>query len=106
MKKLVLAGTTSLIVNAAALAMNLYAFKHTQYLRWAYRFFGGETLSEHAFALRALHTYSMVLGAGDTHVLRFSLLNAVLFLGVWAGVLYAGLVLAERIVDARRRRGK
>ena len=102
MKKIIAALGGSLAINLLTLYINWRAFLDTRYLKWSYRSFGGEITIENAFALRAVHTYGMILGATDSHSLHFSLLNALLFLAAWGLVIYVGIVLAGRLIRAWR----
>ena len=104
MKKAIIALGSALALNLAALAVNWRAFVETDYLRWSYKFYGSEVMSEAAFALRATHRYGMALGADDAHRLRFSLLNALLFELAWAAVIYGVITLAGRIRPIRRKK--
>ena len=80
------------------------AFAENGYLRWSYKFYGSEGMTEAAFALRATHRYGMALGADDAHRLRFSPLNALLFELAWAAVIYGVITLAGRIRPIRRKK--
>ena len=104
MKKVIAALIGSLAINLITLFVNLRAFADTAYLKWSYKSFGGEITLENAFALRAVHTYGMVLGATDSHRLAFSPLNTLLFLAAWGLVIYVGIELVNRLIAFRNAR--
>ena len=104
MKKAIIALGSALALNLAALAVNWRAFVETDYLRWSYKFYVSEVMSEAAFALRATHRYGMALGADDVHRLQFSPLNALLFELAWAAVIYGVMTLAGRFRPIRRKK--
>ena len=104
MKKAIIALGSALALNLAALAVNWRAFVETDHLRWSYKFYGSEVMSEAAFALRATHRYGMALGADDVHRLQFSPLNALLFELAWAAVIYGVMTLAGRFRPIRRKK--
>lgn len=103
MKRAISAFAAALLVNLVGLIVNWRAFADTCYLKWSYKAYGGEIMTEYAFGLRATHHYGMLLGASDTHSLHFSLLMAILFELAWAAVIYGVIALAGRLKPSRRK---
>ena len=100
MKRLIVSAAVSLVLNAAAFAVNLLCWQGNRRLPLALRMHGGEITSEFGFGLRGTHIYGMTPDQLTTHNLRFDPASMIL-------CFLAGVILAYAVLSVIRRiRGK
>ena len=98
MKRLIISAIVSVVLNAAAFAVNLARWKADQRLPLAIHMHGGEITVSFGFGLRATHIYAMSADQVSTHSLHFDPISMILCLLIGIGVVYLALLIGGKVL--------
>ena len=97
MKRLLVSGLISLIVNVIGLVINYTYFLSNNTLMMAYKIHGGEITSEFGFGLKVNHIYSMLPNGNDTTTISFSIIIFIIGLLLIGFIAYIMITIKDNL---------
>ena len=102
MKRFIIAGAVSLVLNFICMIVNYLSFLDSNYLMWSIKMYGGEYMGEFSPGLRVNHIYGMRPEDGNTHTLHFSPVTLIISLLVIFGAVLLIMLIISKIRGKRR----
>ncbi len=97
MKKVLIAGILTLVIELMGMAVNYFYYQSNGWLLISHKGFGGEITIEHGFGLQVVHIYAMTPEDSGSVMLRFSPISFITFFIIIFVLVYLILFAAEKL---------